>query len=51
MRTVTEAEPEETALWLETFTAKQEGLLYISLNIAAKEHCKIFSVQLRDYAT
>ena len=39
MKTVAETEEEEMALWLETFTAMQKGLLFTSLNITAKEHC------------
>jgi len=39
METVAGADPEEMALWLETFTATQKGLLYTTLNIAAKDYC------------
>ncbi len=39
METVAEADPEEMAIWLETFTATQKGLVYTSFNIAAKEYC------------
>ncbi len=39
IKTVADADQEEMALWLETFTATQKGLLYTTLNIAAKEYC------------
>ncbi len=39
METVAEADPEEMAHWLETFTATQKGLMHTSLNIAAKLYC------------
>ncbi len=39
MKTVEEADPEEMAHWLETFTSTQKGLLYTTLNITAKEYC------------
>jgi hypothetical protein len=39
LQTVEQADQEEVALWLETFTNTQKGLLYTSLNILAKEHC------------
>ena len=39
METIGEADPEEMALWLETFTNTQKGLLYTSLNVATKSFC------------
>jgi hypothetical protein len=39
MKTVAEADPEEMALFLESFTATQKGLLYTTLSIATKEYC------------
>ena len=39
METVAEADPEEMAHWLETFTATQKGLVHTTLNMAAKEYC------------
>ena len=39
METIGEADQEEMALWLETFTNTQKGLLYTSLNVATKSFC------------
>ena len=39
METVAEANPEEMAHWLETFTATQKGLVHTSLNFATKLYC------------